>query len=98
VLLIFGLSIHLLLCFSESFLAPHRREKEYRRASRLVTHGPFARRHWWIGVTLGGVVPLLLLLMPLPPLAWWFAAALGLVGLYVEQDTLVRAGQALPIS
>jgi Ni/Fe-hydrogenase subunit HybB-like protein len=98
VLLIFGLSIHLLLCFSESFLAPRRREQEYRRAQRLVTHGPFARRHWWVGVALGGVVPLVLLLLPLPAVAWWFAAAFSLAGLYVEQDTLVRAGQALPIS
>ena len=88
----------MLLCFSESFLAPPRREQEYRRAQRLVTHGPFARRHWWVGVVLGGVLPLLLLLLPLPAVAWWFAAAFSLVGLYVEQDTLVRAGQALPIS
>ena len=85
-------------CFSESFLAPRRREREYRRASRLLTHGPFARRHWWIGVVLGAVLPLLLLAFPLPAFAWWSAAALSLVGLYVEQDTLVRAGQALPIS
>jgi hypothetical protein len=41
---------------------------------------------------------LLLLLFPLPAVAWWFAAAFSLVGLFVEQDTLVRAGQALPIS
>jgi Ni/Fe-hydrogenase subunit HybB-like protein len=98
VMLVFGLSVHLLLCFSESFLAPRRREQEYRRAQRLVTHGPFARRHWWVGVVLGGVLPLLLLLLPLPAFTWWFAAVFSLVGLYVEQDTLVRAGQALPIS
>jgi Fe-S-cluster-containing dehydrogenase component/Ni/Fe-hydrogenase subunit HybB-like protein len=98
VMLLFGLSVHLLLCFSESFLAPRRREQEYRRAQRLVTHGPFARRHWWVGVVLGGVLPLLLLLFPLPAFTWWFAAVFSLVGLYVEQDTLVRAGQALPIS
>jgi Fe-S-cluster-containing dehydrogenase component/formate-dependent nitrite reductase membrane component NrfD len=98
VLLIFGLAVHLLLCFSESFLAPRRREQEYRRAQRLLTHGPFARRHWWLGIVLGAVLPLLLLLFPLPVLFWWLAAAFSLVGLFVEQDTLVRAGQALPIS
>ena len=39
-----------------------------------------------------------LLLFPLPVMFWWLAAALSLVGLFSEQDTLVRAGQVLPIS
>ena len=29
---------------------------------------------------------------------WLLAAALALLGLWVEEDTLVRAGQAAPVS
>jgi hypothetical protein len=38
------------------------------------------------------------LLMLSPGAGWNVAAVLALAGLYVEEDVLVRAGQALPIS
>ena len=41
---------------------------------------------------------MLLLLLADSPAVWAIAGALTLVGLYVEEDLLVRAGQALPIS
>jgi len=98
VLLVLGLAVHLLVGFAEKSLAPRRREEEYHRALRLVTHGPFARRHWWVGVAAGGALPVALLLVPDAPELWAIGAAASLVGLFVEQDTLVRAGQALAIS
>jgi hypothetical protein len=45
----------------------------------------------------GVLVPAALLISDFPGL-WLVAAFLALVGLFVEEDTLVRAGQALPIS
>jgi hypothetical protein len=81
----------------EGRLAPRGREAEYEAALRLVTRGPYARAHWGLGVGVGALVPLALLLVP-GAAAASAASALALVGLYVEQDVLVRAGQALPIS
>lgn len=82
----------------EARLAPARREVEFARAARLLSHGPFSRRHRWLGLILGVALPIVLLLLFMPPLVWSIGAALALVGLYVEEDLLVRAGQALPIS
>lgn len=88
---VFGLAV-------EGRCAPRRREAEYHRALRLIADGPYARRHWWIGVTLGMLVPAVALAFAPWPWAWAAAGALALVGLFVEEDTFVRAGQALPIS
>jgi len=85
-----------LLC--EGRFAPTGRVEEYRRAHRLVTHGPYARRHWRIGIGAGVVLPLLILTLSSAQPVWAVAATLALVGIYVEQDILVRAGQVLPIS
>ena len=63
--------------------------------------GPFAARHRWGGVVFGVMVPILMLILAptvtadvLVPIA----AALALIGLWIEEDIFVRAGQALPIS
>jgi len=86
------------LLLLEPWLSPKGREDEYHRASALVTRGPYAGLHWWLGIGGGVVVPMVL--------AWVFpggpilagCAVLALVGLWVEEDLFVRAGQALPIS
>ena len=87
-----------LVLLLEGRLAPRGRLEEYRRVHRLVTHGPYAWRHWRLGLGLGVVAPLLILSISSAQPLWAVAAALALVGMYVEQDVLVRAGQALPIS
>ena len=97
-----GLVLHLGWALFEHRLAPRGREKEYERATALVTRGPFAARHWVVGLGMGVAGPLVLLVLGgvfggevfLGPMA----AMLALAGLYVEEDILVRAGQALPIS
>jgi len=89
---------HLAFTLAEPWLAPERREREYRLASHLVTHGPWALQHWVVGVGLGIVVPLVLLAALGSPAASITAACLALVGLLSEEHVLVRAGQALPIS
>jgi len=95
--LVGALLVHVALLASEHACAPRGREREFARAARLVSHGPFARRHWWLGVAGGVALPLALLGLPF---AWAGAAAgaLALAGLFVEEDILVRAGQSLPIS
>jgi Fe-S-cluster-containing dehydrogenase component/formate-dependent nitrite reductase membrane component NrfD len=93
-----GLIAHLLFTLSEEHLPPKGRAEEFRRAARLVTHGPYARSHWILGVGAGVLVPLALLFLLPATLAQPVAALLVLAGLYSEEDTLVRAGQALPIS
>jgi Fe-S-cluster-containing dehydrogenase component/formate-dependent nitrite reductase membrane component NrfD len=95
--LVVALALHALLTLlKERVGVPRGREAEYARAVRLLTHGPFARRHrgvgWGLGIVLAGACVLL---------GGGFAAAgaaLALVGLWSEEDVFVRAGQALPIS
>ena len=95
--LLAGLVLHALFVVLEPRLAPRNREREYERASELILSGPYARRHRWVGLFAGVVLPALLLLPPYP-LCWMLAGVLALVGLWAEKDILVRAGQALPIS
>jgi Fe-S-cluster-containing dehydrogenase component/formate-dependent nitrite reductase membrane component NrfD len=95
--LVGALAAHLLITLLEGRLAPKGREPEYKRVARLVSHGPFATRHWIVGVGLGVFLPAGLLMLS-PGAGWTVAALLALVGLYVEEDVLVRAGQAGPIS
>jgi len=97
-ILVAALLVHALLVLTEGRLAPRRRANEYRSAHRLVTHGPFARRHWTLGVGLGILVPLALLPVSGSLATDLLPAVAALVGLWVEEDVLVRAGQAIPIS
>lgn len=90
------LGAHLLMMLLEGALAPANREEEYRRAASLLTHGPYARRHWGVSVIAGVVAPLALLFVA--PSLEIVAALLALAGLFVYEDNFVRAGQALPIS
>jgi hypothetical protein len=84
------------LCLTmEDEMAPAGREAEFARATALIHHGPFRRAHLVAGLV-GILAPFLILLMA--PAALPVAAALALVGLAIEEDVFVRAGQALPIS
>jgi Fe-S-cluster-containing dehydrogenase component/formate-dependent nitrite reductase membrane component NrfD len=97
-ILLLSLAGHAFFTLLESKLAPAGRHPEYHRAARLVSHGPFASRHWAIGVVVGIVLPAALLVAPAGSGAWILAAALALLGLWIEEDTLVHAGQAQAIS
>jgi len=91
-----ALLVHAAFFLLESNLAPKGREAEYRRVLALIKSGPFSRTHWLGGVLFGTLVPIMLL--TLFPAAAFVAGFLSLAGLWIEKDTLVRAGQALPIS
>ena len=92
-----ALGISLLFTLGEGALAPHGRVAEYERVIALVEHGPYARAHWLLGIGAGLLLPIALLVIghEFTSIA---AAALALLGLWIEKDILVRAGQALPIS
>ncbi|MDJ0973272.1 MAG: polysulfide reductase NrfD [Planctomycetota bacterium] len=98
VALAIGLFAHTAFIVLEHRLAPVGREAEYERAAALLSRGPFARRRqvWTGGVGIGA--PLIGLLLTTSPITWMLIGAMVLVGLWNEEDTFVRAGQALPIS
>ncbi|MEE9385125.1 MAG: 4Fe-4S dicluster domain-containing protein [Nannocystaceae bacterium] len=96
-----SLVLHATWLAVEHKLAPEGREGEYARAHRLLTRGPFAREHWVWGVGLGILVPMLCLAISdgaAAPVLGVVAGSCALVGLWIEEDLFVRAGQALPIS
>ncbi|NIM01256.1 MAG: ferredoxin [Acidobacteria bacterium] len=86
----------LVLQWSAPRMSPAKREEEYRRVYRLVSAGPFATRHRL--TMIGSALAIPLFAVPGQPLAWAAAALVVLVTLALEQDTLVRAGQAFSIS
>ncbi len=90
------LVLHGLLTLAEGHLAPRGREAEYEKTIALITRGPLSKLHWIVGVAIGIVLPALILLVW--PAGAPVAGACVLLGLWVEEDLLVRAGQLLPIS
>ena len=66
------------------------------RAAKLITRGPFATRFWW-GVIAGGTL-LPIALIAIGPVAAVPGAVLALVGLWIWEDTWIRAGQSIPLS
>ncbi len=93
-----ALVIHAGFIAFEPYCAPRNREAEYHRAHRIVTRGPLARWHWVGGIGVGIVLPALLVTIVGAPWAALVAALSAAAGLWIEEDLLVRAGQALPIS
>jgi Ni/Fe-hydrogenase subunit HybB-like protein len=69
-----------------------------------MTRGPFARAFWGGAVTLGGIVPLLLLLagpllfVPANRVVAGLASVLALAGLLIFEWCFVMAGQSVPNS
>lgn len=96
--LLVALVLHALLVLTEGRFSPKGREPEFARTIGLVKRGPYANLHWRFGVGLGIALPILLLLFAPATAAVLAAAVLALVGLGIEKDILVRAGQALSIS
>jgi Fe-S-cluster-containing dehydrogenase component/formate-dependent nitrite reductase membrane component NrfD len=103
--LILSLGLHMLILFGEVAL-PHATDNA-RYGVRLMTHGPFAGAFWGGGVVLGGVVPLVLLLLLVrgPQLfagssriVAGVASVLALAGLLIFEWCFVMAGQSVPNS
>jgi len=93
------LAAHLLFTWLKGHAyIPKRREAEFRRALAVMSKGPYARRHLWVGLFGGVLLPAILLVWGQPGPLWTTAAVLALIGLWSEEDVFVRAGQAVPIS
>jgi formate-dependent nitrite reductase membrane component NrfD len=97
-----SLGLHLLMVVAEVAM-PHTTDNA-RYGVRLMTHGPFARAFWGGAVVVGGIVPLLLLLIG--PLVFAApdrivvggASVLALAGLLIFEWCFVMAGQSVPNS
>jgi Ni/Fe-hydrogenase subunit HybB-like protein len=100
--LVITLVLHLLMLLGEVAM-PHTTDNASYGA-RLMTHGPFARAFWGGAVALGGIVPMVLLLVgPLlgaapNRIAAGLASVLALVGLLIFEWCFVMAGQSVPNS
>lgn len=95
--LVICLGLHLLMLLGEVAI-PHTTDNA-RYAARLITHGPFSPSFWGGAVTLGGILPLLLLLTGASnPWMVGIAAVLALAGLLIFEWCFVMAGQSVPNS
>jgi formate-dependent nitrite reductase membrane component NrfD len=99
--LVVSLGLHLLMLLGEIAM-PHTTDNA-RYGARLMTHGPFARAFWGGAVVVGGVVPLLFLLLASlsgapDRIATGLASVLTLVGLLIFEWCFVMAGQSVPNS
>jgi len=90
-------SLHLLMIMGEVAI-PHTTDNA-RYAARLMTHGPF-RGAFWIGsVVVGGIIPILLLLVAGSDRTMiGVASLLVLAGLLIFEWCFVMAGQSVPNS
>jgi formate-dependent nitrite reductase membrane component NrfD len=95
--LVVSLVLHLLMLVGEVAM-PHTTDNA-RYGARLMTHGLFARAFWGGTVVLGGIVPLLLLLIGGPGrIVEGVASLLSLMGLLIFEWCFVMAGQSVPNS
>lgn len=101
-ILLATLGLHWLMVIGEVAM-PHTTDNA-RYGARLMTHGPFAGAFWGGGVVLGGIIPLLLLLMgallfgPANQVVVGLASVFALAGLLIFEWCFVMAGQSVPNS
>ena len=91
-----SLAAHLLIIAAE-FLMPHSTDNSA-YAARLITHGPFKLWFWAGSILFGGLLPLILLVLPVNFVADCAAAVLSLLGLLAFEWCFVMAGQSVPNS
>jgi formate-dependent nitrite reductase membrane component NrfD len=95
--LLISLVLHLLMLLGEVAM-PHTTDNASYGA-RLVTHGLFARAFWGGSVVVGGIVPMLLVLIGGPSrIVAGVASVLALAGLMIFEWCFVMAGQSVPNS
>ncbi len=95
-LLLMALGANLLFVLAERF-TPHP-NLDAEAAARLITDGPW-RAAFWGGVVIGGtLLPAALLLVSASSVTAGLASLLALSGLYLWEDTWLKAGQSVPLS
>ena len=91
------LMLHLMMVLGEIAM-PHTTDNA-RYAARLITHGPFRSAFWGGAITLGGILPALVLLMAGTNwLLVGLSSVLALAGLLAFEWCFVMAGQSVPNS
>src|SRR5215469_6885944 len=91
--LLISQSLHLLMVLGEVMM-PHTTDNA-RYAARLIKHGPFRSAFWVGSVGLGGIVPIVLVLISMSNrLLVGLAGALALAGLLIFEWCFVMAGQS----
>jgi formate-dependent nitrite reductase membrane component NrfD len=92
-----SVGLHLLMVLGEMAM-PHSTDNSA-YAARLITHGPFRNTFWGAAIALGGVAPILLVLMaPESGMVGAIAGLLALGGLLAFEWCFVMAGQSVPNS
>jgi formate-dependent nitrite reductase membrane component NrfD len=94
-LLLTALGVNLFLILAERY-TPHA-NLDAALAARLITDGPW-RGLFWGGVVVTGTLLPALLLLPTSRVTAVVAALLALGGLYLWEESWVKAGQAVPLS
>ena len=95
--LVICLGLHLLMVLGEVGI-PHTTDNS-RYAARLITHGPFSQAFWAGAVTLGAILPVLLLLVAgSNRIMVSVASVLALAGVWIFEWCFVVAGQSVPNS
>ncbi len=101
-ILLGALAIHAWLIVFERTLAPKGREREFKQAMKVAHHGADGIRRWVVSIGLCTVGALGCLAVPgtaeVAGTFWAMGGALALLGLVVEEEHLIRAGQATPLS
>jgi len=89
--------LHLLMLMGDVAI-PHTTDNA-RYAARLITHGPFRAAFWFGAVGLGGMLPVILLLVTMSNrVVVGTAGVLALAGLLIFEWCFVMAGQSVPNS
>jgi formate-dependent nitrite reductase membrane component NrfD/ferredoxin len=95
--LLICLGLHLVMLLGEIAI-PHTTDNA-RYAARLITNGPFSSAFWGGAVTLGGILPVMILLTAASNrLLVGLSGLLALAGLLVFEWCFVMAGQSVPNS
>jgi formate-dependent nitrite reductase membrane component NrfD len=90
-------SLHLLMLLGEVAI-PHTTDNA-RYAARLITHGPFRSAFWFGAVGLGGILPVVLVIVAMANrMVVGVASVLALAGLLIFEWCFVMAGQSVPNS
>jgi formate-dependent nitrite reductase membrane component NrfD len=92
--LMIGLVLNAVLLLAE--LGGRHSSLDAGRAAALITRGHYRARFWWGVVVAGTLVPMVLI--AIGPGGALPAAVLALAGLWIWEDTWVRAGQSIPLS
>jgi Fe-S-cluster-containing dehydrogenase component/formate-dependent nitrite reductase membrane component NrfD len=84
-------------CVAAELWTPHR-SAHVARAVDTIVRGKYAQIFWLAALLAGVVVPLIVVLLSASAVAWGFASACALLGLFAWEHVWVFGGQSVPLS